>query len=74
MKRGIEKTAHQTATDKNENLTASTGSANPNVSGLRTIHTFNAKRKPPPRYPREKPSAETESILSSDATPEINAS
>lgn len=71
---GIEKTAHQTLTERKENRTASVAPANPNVSGLSTIHTLAANRIPPPKYPKENPRAETESILFSDATLVISES
>ncbi len=66
--------AHQIPTVKKENLTASDVSVNPNVSGLNVIQTFPAKRRPPPRYPKEKPSAEIKSSLFSGATPGSKAS
>ena len=52
---GIEKIAHQAATDKNDNLMAVAPSGMPKECGCKYINTLIRKSSPPPIYPKEYP-------------------
>ena len=49
MKRGKEKTAHQTATERKDHRMASLCEDNPNQAGFKYIKTLITNNNPPPR-------------------------
>ena len=49
LKRGIEKIAHQIATDRKDQSIASTSEDNPNHAGFKYIKTLMRNSNPPPK-------------------------